>query len=74
MTRVKFKSNLNKATGVVQFFNRTKNFGFIIPDEGGNPVFVHGTHVIGLISDGDDVEYELYNGKKDMEACNVRKI
>lgn len=61
-------------TWIVKFFNRTKSFGFITPDEGGNDVFVHGTQVLGSIADGDAVEYELGEGKKGIEAKNVKKI
>lgn len=64
-----------KAIGVVKFFNRTKNFGFITPHSGGNDIFFHGSNVYGSNPyDGDAVEYELFKGIKDMEACNVRKI
>jgi CspA family cold shock protein len=61
-------------TWVVKFFNRTKSFGFITPDEGGNDVFVHGTQVLGSIADGDAVEYEIGEGKKGPEAKNVKRI
>ena len=62
-------------TGIVKFFNRTKNFGFITPDEGENDVFVHGTNVIGEpIADGDVVTYEIGEGRKGPEANNVQKV
>jgi CspA family cold shock protein len=61
--------------GTVKFFNRTKNFGFITPDEGENDVFVHGTNVIGEpIADGDVVTYEIGEGRKGPEANNVQKV
>ncbi len=50
-------------TGVVKWFNPTKGFGFIVPDEGGNDVFVHVSTVerAGLksLNEGQKVEYEL---------------
>jgi len=61
-------------TGIVKFFNRTKNFGFITPEDGSKDVFVHGTNVIGeSIADGDTVEFEVGEGRKGPEAKDVKK-
>jgi cold shock protein len=61
--------------GIVKFFNRTKNFGFITPEDGSKDVFVHGTNVIGeSIADGDSVTYEIGEGRKGPEAKDVRKV
>ena len=50
------------ATGTVKFFNQSKGFGFITPDEGGDDVFVHisAVQASGLpgLSDGQKVEFE----------------
>lgn len=62
-------------TGIVKFFNRTKNFGFITPEDGSKDVFVHGTNVIGeSIADGDTVTFELGEGRKGPEAKDVTKV
>jgi CspA family cold shock protein len=61
-------------TGTVKFFNESKGFGFIIED-GSNQEFF--THVSGLIDDireGDQVEFELQEGRKGMNAVNVRRV
>jgi CspA family cold shock protein len=55
------------ATGTVKWFNATKGFGFIQPDDGSKDVFLHVSAVerAGLQSpqDGQKVEYELESGR-----------
>ena len=55
------------ATGTVKWFNATKGFGFIQPDEGGNDIFLHISAVerAGLQSpaDGQKIEFELESGR-----------
>ena len=62
------------ATGKVKFFNPTKNFGFITPDDGSKDLFVHGTKVIGEIHDNDEVEFTVGEGRKGPEAQDVKAI
>ena len=56
------------ATGKVKWFNATKGFGFIVPDEGGKDVFVHISAVersgLQALQDDQPVEYELYHDER----------
>lgn len=62
-------------TGKVKFFNESKGFGFILDDATGQDIFVHVTGLKGVqIRQDDLVEYEVINGKKGLNAVNVRKI
>lgn len=54
-------------TGTVKFFNTTKGFGFITPDEGGKDAFVHISALqnsgLESLAEGQKVSYELENGR-----------
>lgn len=60
--------------GTVKFFNRTKGFGFITPEDGGDDVFVHTTGLIDEIRDNDRVQFETERGKKGINAINVEVL
>jgi len=57
-----------RQTGTVKFFNQSKGFGFITPDEGGTDVFVHVTAVessgIGALNDGMRVSFDTEPDKR----------
>jgi len=61
------KETTGMATGTVKWFNTTKGYGFIAPDEGGKDVFVHISAVerSGLtgLADNQKVQYELREGR-----------
>ena len=58
--------------GTVKFFNETKGFGFIIDEESKKEYFVHVSGLIDEIKEGDDVEFELSEGRKGLNAVNVK--
>jgi cold shock protein len=60
--------------GTVKFFNSEKGFGFIKHDDSSKETFVHSTGLVDQISEGDKVEFDLKEGKKGMNAVNVKKI
>jgi CspA family cold shock protein len=60
--------------GTVKFFNESKGFGFITEDGGSKDHFVHVSGLIDEIREGDAVEFELQEGKKGMNAVNVKVI
>jgi len=60
--------------GTVKFFNGSKGFGFIIDDESKKEYFVHVSGLIDEIQEGDVVEFELKEGKKGLNAVDVKVI
>ena len=60
--------------GTVKFFNGTKGFGFITEDDSNTEYFVHVSGLIDQINEGDKVEFELTEGKKGMNAINVKAV
>lgn len=57
--------------GTVKFFNAAKGFGFI-KSEDGQEIFVHVTGLIDEIQENDEVTFEVAQGKKGLNAVNVR--
>ncbi len=60
--------------GTVKFFNDSKGFGFISEDETKKEYFVHVSGLIDEIREGDIVEFELKEGKKGLNAVNVKLV
>ena len=62
------------AEGTVKFFNESKGFGFIQPSTGEKDIFVHVSGLQDDIRENDKVSYDVENGKKGLNAVNVRVI
>lgn len=57
--------------GTVKFFDETKGFGFITPNDGGKEVFVHVSGLKESIRENDVVHYDVEEGRKGPNAVNV---
>jgi CspA family cold shock protein len=60
--------------GTVKFFNDSKGYGFITDSESNEEYFVHVSGLIDEIREGDEVEFELKEGRKGLNAVNVKAI
>lgn len=62
-------------TGTVKFFNSTKGFGFITPEDGSKDVFVHISAVeqsgLGSLSEGQKVSFDVQNEARGPKAVNL---
>lgn len=65
-------------TGTVKFFNTTKGFGFITPEDGSKDVFVHISSVqasgMDTLSDGQNVSFDVEPDRKGPKAVNIRAV
>jgi len=64
------------ATGTVKWFNDSKGFGFITPDEGGEDIFAHFSAInmpgFKTLKEGQRVTFEVANGPKGKQAANIQ--
>ena len=64
------------ATGKVKWFNETKGFGFITPDEGGEELFAHysaiQTQGFKVLKENQRVTYDVVQGQKGLQASNIK--
>ncbi len=60
--------------GTVKFFNDSKGYGFITEDGSQEDHFVHISGLIDEVREGDVVEFELQQGKKGLNAVNVKVL
>ena len=66
------------AQGTVKWYNSEKGFGFIAPDDGGKDLFVHHTSIqtrgFRTLDEGQQVEFEVEQGDKGLQAVNVTAL
>jgi CspA family cold shock protein len=64
------------ALGKVKWFNETKGFGFITPDEGGEELFAHysaiQTQGFKVLKENQRVTYDVVQGQKGLQASNIK--
>jgi cold shock protein len=76
--RRKGRSKRMAQQGTVKRFNQEKGYRFIIPDEGGEDLFVHYSSIEGSgfrsLEEGEKVSYEVGQGRKGPQAQNVSKV
>jgi CspA family cold shock protein len=61
-------------TGIVKFFNEQKGFGFIKDSKTSKEYFVHSSGLKDTIEENDEVNFELQEGKKGLNAVNVKLV
>jgi CspA family cold shock protein len=65
------------ATGIVKWFNDSKGFGFITPDEGGDDLFAHFSAIVesgyNSLKEGQRVTFDVTEGLKGKQASNIQK-
>jgi CspA family cold shock protein len=64
------------ATGKVKWFNETKGFGFITPDNGGEDLFAHYTAIqtsgFKVLQENQSVSFDVVQGQKGLQAANIQ--
>ena len=71
-----FQEFQDMATGTVKWFNDSKGFGFITPEDGGDDLFAHFSAIqssgFKTLAEGQRVSFDVVNGPKGLQAANIR--
>ncbi len=66
------------ATGTVKWFNASKGYGFISPNDGGEDVFAHFSAIVmdgyKTLKEGQQVSFDIQHGPKGPQASNIRSL
>jgi CspA family cold shock protein len=65
---------MSMSTGVVKFYNETKGFGFIKPNDGSKDLFFHKNDMKGQVRDNDKVQFNVINTPKGTAASDVERV
>jgi CspA family cold shock protein len=61
-------------TGVIKFFNDSKGFGFVVEDGSNTEYFLHASGCIDQVREGDSIEFDIKEGRKGLNAVDVRVV
>ena len=71
-----FKEMQYMATGTVKWFNESKGFGFITPEDGGKDLFAHFSAIqnqgFKTLAEGQRVSFDVTTGPKGLQASNIK--
>ncbi|WP_234737106.1 cold-shock protein [Tellurirhabdus bombi] len=60
--------------GIVKFFNETKGFGFIKVEDSSEDIFVHASGLLDQVQENDEVQFEVEQGRKGLNAVKVQLV
>ena len=61
-------------SGIVRFYNQSKGYGFITPNDNQKKIFMHQSGTTEELKEGDKVIFDIEKNQRGLNAVNVRKI